>query len=569
MLMVVLALALAACQGAAGPAGEPGPPGARGEAGVAGTAGPQGPAGPAGETGPAGPVGATGAAGPAGPAGSLSEAELEALLDRLTADIEKGLADAQAADSERLDDTVDGIINAARNPALKAKLAQLDEELDRLFAAVEAAANSPETARALELERGVVALSSILNAISEARLEGGVREANMAEAESQAPPKWMPAEYTKYYVQQAIEMYEEEGLEATAAYYSAPESVDGQWYMFIADENGVMVGHGNPELVGRNVHSILGSNGYPSGTVSYTVATEQGSWFDHTFPNLATGQVETKHSWVVRHDGIMFGSGWYEPGSPKTDSPAYTQAYVQQAINLYNALGLDETLAYYNTPDSVDGQWYVFIVDEDGTMSAHANQDLVGVHINDIKGPNEFPSGAQVYGDADENGAWSDYTFTNPATDTVQTKHSWVVSHNGLVFGSGWYEDGPGKTDVEAYTRSVVQQAVNLYNAVGLDEALAYYNSPESVDGQWYAFIVDAATGVTIGHQNPSLRDRDPSLRVDATGYFYGDDLLAAAESGTWSSYVIVNPDTGENQRKHTFAVRHDGYIFASGWYEQ
>ena len=38
---------------------------------------------------------------------------------------------------------------------------------------------------------------------------------------------------------------------------------------------------------------------------------------------------------------------------------------------------------------------------------------------------------------------------------------------------------------------------------------------------------------------------------------------------GVGVEYVIVNPETGENQRKHTFAVLHDGYIFASGWYEQ
>ena len=54
-----------------------------------------------------------------------------------------------------------------------------------------------------------------------------------------------------------------------------------------------------------------------------------------------------------------------------------------------------------------------------------------------------------------------------------------------------------------------------------------------------------------------------------ATFFFYGDDLLAATESGSWVEYVIVNPETGENQKKHTFAVLHDGYIFASGWYEQ
>ncbi len=45
--------------------------------------------------------------------------------------------------------------------------------------------------------------------------------------------------------------------------------------------------------------------------------------------------METKHSWVVTHDGITFGSGWYERGPGKSDAPAYTKAFVQQATNLY------------------------------------------------------------------------------------------------------------------------------------------------------------------------------------------------------------------------------------------
>ena len=390
------------------------------------------------------------------------------------------------------------------------------------------------------------------------------------EEESPAPPRWMPEEFTKYFVRAAIKMYETEGLEAMVAYYNSPASVDGQWYMFIVDENEIMVAHADPAQVGKNVNDILGANGYPSGAAAYATADEDGAWLDHTFPNLATGAAETKHSWMVMHDGMMFGSGWYEQGPSKTDGPAYTRAYVQQAINLYNAVGLEDTLAYYNSPTSVDGQWYMFLGDaESGNLIAHgANPGLAGTHNSKVIGPNGYPAGAAVAASADEDGGWFEYTFPNPATGSLETKHSLMVLHDGIVFGSGWYEEGPRKTEVEAYTKSVVQQAINLYNALGLEQTLAYYNTEESVDGQWYAFIVDAETGVTIGHQNPALRGRDPSQRVDATGYFYGDDLLSATESGSWSSYVIVNPDTGENQRKHTFAVLHDGYIFASGWYE-
>ena len=111
-------------------------------------------------------------------------------------------------------------------------------------------------------------------------------------------------------------------------------------------------------------------------------------------------------------------------------------------------------MQYYNTEESVDGQWYVFMIDEDGTVIAHANPALVGQLASDVLGPNNYPTGAAVAASADENGAWFDYTFTNPATDSVETKHSWMVIHDGITFGSGWYEEGPRKTDAPAYTET-------------------------------------------------------------------------------------------------------------------
>ena len=252
----------------------------------------------------------------------------------------------------------------------------------------------------------------------------------------------------------------------------------------------------------------------------------------------------------------------------KADAPAYTQAFVRQAINLYDSVGLDATVDYYNTPESIDGQWYVFIFDENDTLIAHAaDQDLVGRHASDVRGPNDYPTGSAVVASADEDGAWFDYTFPNPATGGVETKHSWMVVHDGITFGSGWYERGPAKSDAPAYTQAFVRQAIKLYDAVGLEDTVAHYNTRDSVDGQWYVFIIDG-DGYTIGHFNPEFIGRDPSLRVDATGRFYGDELLGATESGRWVDYVLTNPAAGENRQKHTWIVRHDGLLFASGWYE-
>ena len=375
--------------------------------------------------------------------------------------------------------------------------------------------------------------------------------------------------YTKSFVRQAINLYDAVGLDDTVAYYNSQASVDGQWYVFIFDDNDTLIAHAaNPDLVGRHASDVRGPNDYPTGSAVVASADEDGAWFEYMFTNPASGAAEVKHSWMVVHNGITFGSGWYERGPSKADPPEYTQAFVRQAINLYDAVGFDDTVAYYNTRESIDGQWYVFIAGEDETMAAHAaNPDLIGKRPSDIRGPGGYPTGPALAAIADEDGGWFEYTFDNPATGAVETKHSWVVIHNDVAFGSGWYERGPSKSDAPAYTQAFVRQAINLYDAVGLDDTISYYSSRESVDGQWYVFIVDG-DGYTIAHFNPVFIGRDPSLRVDAEGHFYGDDLLGATESGRWVDYVLTNPETGDNRQKHTWAVRHDGLLFASGWYE-
>ena len=378
-----------------------------------------------------------------------------------------------------------------------------------------------------------------------------------------------PDAYTRAFVQRAINLYDAVGLEVTVEYYNSPESIDGQWYVFISDETDIMRAHAAaPELVGGAISSARGPNGYPAGIAVAAVADEDGEWFSYDFANPASGGIESKHTWAVVHDGLIFGSGWYERGPSKADPGAYTRAFIQSAINLYDAVGLEGTLEYYNSTESIDGQWYVVISDEDDVIRAHAPvPELVGGPISNALGPNEYPVGSAVAAVADEDGGWFSYDFANPATATVQSKHTLAVTHDGLKFASGWYERGPSKADPEGYTRAFVQRAINLLDAIGLEATLEYYKSPESVDGSWYVFII-GEDGYTVAHPQERYIGRDPSLRVDARGYFYGDDMLSATASGKWVSYVLLDPETGRDRQKHSWVVLHGGYYFGSGWYE-
>ena len=135
-----------------------------------------------------------------------------------------------------------------------------------------------------------------------------------APAPAAAPPpsKAEPSAYTHWFVQQALARYDAQGRQATLDFYNSPQSVDGQWYLFIL-EDGIAVGHSNQDLLGQDLRGDLGVDptGYRFGDVILGV-TDEGRWVDYVFRNLATGEDAVKHTWVVRHDGLIFGSGWYE-----------------------------------------------------------------------------------------------------------------------------------------------------------------------------------------------------------------------------------------------------------------
>ena len=75
------------------------------------------------------------------------------------------------------------------------------------------------------------------------------------------------AGYTVAMVERALQRYGDEGREATVEYYNSPESVDGEWYVFIVDENDLMIAHADPGRLGQDLKGDLGVdvNGYRFG----------------------------------------------------------------------------------------------------------------------------------------------------------------------------------------------------------------------------------------------------------------------------------------------------------------
>ena len=113
-----------------------------------------------------------------------------------------------------------------------------------------------------------------------------------------------------------------------------------------------------------------------------------------------------------------------------------------------------------------------------------------------------------------------------------------------------------------------MDQATHLHEILGRERAVAYYNSPESVDGPWYVFIADGDGAILAAPTQPQLIGTDMAELTDANGKAFGREIMAVDENGAWVDYVFENPDTGELERKNSWVVRSGGLVFGSGWYE-
>ena len=265
-----------------------------------------------------------------------------------------------------------------------------------------------------------------------------------------------PEAFAVALVQAAVNLYKTGGREAVIATYNDPASIDGQWYVFIADENDRYVAHpASPDFVGQDIKGIPGLDGSPVG-VQIANAPDTGHWTEYVWPNPETNKLEQKRTWSIRYDGYLFASGYYQPWAPdpaslpivsKEDPEAFTRAFVLAAIARYQLEGREATIAYYNDPASIDGQWYVFISGENDIIVVHpTNPDLVGTDLKEIVS-HGFPSGAEV-AKATGTGRWTEYLSPDPVTGQTAQKRTWSIRHDGYLFGSGYYEPLPEGTVV-------------------------------------------------------------------------------------------------------------------------
>lgn len=87
----------------------------------------------------------------------------------------------------------------------------------------------------------------------------------------------------------------------------------GDYYSFVlsGDMDKILV-HPNDKAIG--VHPVgLNNADIPIDVIIKTLNSGEGLWVDYVYENPATGNEESKRSWLVLHEGYVFGSGYYNP----------------------------------------------------------------------------------------------------------------------------------------------------------------------------------------------------------------------------------------------------------------
>ena len=382
-------------------------------------------------------------------------------------------------------------------------------------------------------------------------------------------PSANPREVTRAYVEAGIARYERDGRDATLAYYNSEESLEGEQIMMIlqAGDQTLLAFFRFPQFVGDNTFTAPDT---PLGR-PVSQATQEGHWFESLGVNPATGQEEPRLNLAVLHDGLIFVSGYF---IVREDLADFTQHYVQKAIDFYDREGLAATIEYYDSRASVDGQFYLFFIDENDIYLAHPIfPHLKGTDIKDVVGSDGQELGKEI-AEATETGHWVDYLWPNPVTALEEPKSAWVMRHDGLIFASGYYTPDPNAeppawkdADPHEYTVTYVENAIARYDREGLEAMKAYYNSVASFEGQWYMFIMDANDMYIVHPLLPHLIGTDVKDVVGADGYELGKDIVKAADAENWVDYLWPHPATLQDAPKVAYAVRHDGLIFASGYY--
>jgi hypothetical protein len=116
---------------------------------------------------------------------------------------------------------------------------------------------------------------------------------------------------------------------------------------------------------------------------------------------------------------------------------------VKKAVAYLKANGKDRALAEFSNPKGqfVNGELYLTVWDFNGTQIAHgANSKLIGKQLIELKDMDGKAFVKEFMAVGRKGQGWVSYKWTNPATNRIETKQTYLEAANEIIIGAGVYK---------------------------------------------------------------------------------------------------------------------------------
>ena len=366
---------------------------------------------------------------------------------------------------------------------------------------------------------------------------------------------YLPESRVKYVVEDAVQKFEEKGLDAFAEITPKEDINNAELYPFVLnatdnpEDHLRTVAHGTiPSFVGKCCSDEIRTTGdRPIEMILEDLQRDGGTWVEYIFTNPDTQTEQLKRTWLYLHGDYIFGSGYYLPDSR-------VQSKVEEAVHLYTSNG--ENAFEIITPETADelATEYAFVLDSTtlNTVAHGAFPLRVDAEYDSLREADK--SLEQIIVELNENeGAWVAYMSENPDTRTEQLTRAYLSLHDDYIFGSGYYFP-------DSRVQSLVDEALYTYRADS-EAAFDVINSGDLNRPGIYPVVRN--TTHILAHGTVPGPWPLPDVQL-ARSY---EESWAAAENGggvAWSQYSFYSKLTETDQIKRAWLNLHDGYLFIS-----
>ncbi|HJV27150.1 MAG TPA: cache domain-containing protein [Aromatoleum sp.] len=241
----------------------------------------------------------------------------------------------------------------------------------------------------------------------------------------------------------AVARFREVGDAAFDEFNRAPQFKDRELYVYVLGMDGTMLASGGTSvaLVGRNVATMQDSAGKPFFREMLDAAAKSDAGrVEYRWLNREDKREEHKVTLFRKVGERVVAVGYYVPRA----TPAQAKDLLERAVARVKEKGAQAALESFNALNGgfMQDDLYVFAIDLDSQrFLAHgAMPKMVGTDGHELRDAQGKAIVADMVNIASRKGAGElDYTWRNPVTDKVETKHSFIRKVDGMLVGVGYY----------------------------------------------------------------------------------------------------------------------------------